>query len=161
MSRGHRGLRILGHPLHAMLSDFPMVLLMGWALADGAGSLLPSPPLWEAGRWALVAGLGAAGLAAIAGFIDYVALSGSKPKAVKTATIHMTLMLSAVCIALTALIFRTRELPDGASRTLHVCACAAVALCLGAGGWFGGHLVFHHGAFVDRSADVADGTEEP
>jgi len=61
-----RGLRVLGHPVHAALSDFPLVLLLLWVALDGT---------------------------------------------------------------------------------------ALVVAGLGAGGWLGGHLVFHHGVGVDTRPD--------
>jgi uncharacterized membrane protein len=59
-----RGLRVGGHPLHAALSDFPLVLFLLWvaldAVALGGGGAL----FWTLGHWALIAGVVAAGLAA-------------------------------------------------------------------------------------------------
>ena len=76
-----RGLRIGGHPLHAALSDFPMVLLLLWVALDGAALVLGSPLLWMLGRWALIGGTAAAVLAASAGFMDYLALGETASRA--------------------------------------------------------------------------------
>ena len=38
-------------------------------------------------------------------------------------------------------------------RILHVAALVLVAGGLGAGGWLGGHLVFHHGVGVEPRED--------
>jgi uncharacterized membrane protein len=143
------GLRIGGHPLHAALSDFPMVLLLLWVALDGTALALGSPLLWMLGRWALIGGTVAAVLAASAGFLDYLAIGESVPRALRTATAHLAVMLSVTCIAAVDLVYRGPALPTGAGRVLHVVALVLVAAGLGAGGWLGGHLVFHHGVGVE------------
>src|SRR5262249_5973526 len=95
--RGHagdmsRGFRIGGHPVHAALSDFPMVLLLLWVALDGTALALGSPLLWMLGRWALIGGVAAAVLAASAGFLDYLGVASGAPRALKTATAHLTVM---------------------------------------------------------------------
>src|SRR5262249_4558160 len=49
-----RGLRVGGHPLHAAVSDFPVVLLLLWVLLDGTALVLGSPSFWALGHWALI-----------------------------------------------------------------------------------------------------------
>jgi uncharacterized membrane protein len=141
----NRGLRIGGHPLHAALSDFPMVLLLLWVALDGTALVLGSPLLWMIGRWALIGGVAAAVLAASAGFMDYLALGTTAPRAVRTASVHLAVMLSVTSIAGIDLVYRGASPPTGTGRVLHVAALVLVAAGLGAGGWLGGHLVFHHG----------------
>ena len=148
-----RGLRIGGHPLHAALSDFPMVLLLLWVALDGAALVLGSPLLWMLGRWALIGGTAAAVLAASAGFMDYLALGETAPRAVRTASVHLAVMLSVTCIAAVDLVYRGAAPPEGAGLVLHVGALALVAAGLAAGGWLGGHLVFHHGVGVGPRED--------
>ncbi len=144
-----RGLRVGGHPLHAALSDFPLVLLLLWVALDGTALVIGSPLLWMLGRWALIAGTAAAVLAASAGFIDYLGIAGVAPRAVRTATAHLAVMLSVTCIAGIDLVYRGAAPPIGVGRVLHVAALVLVACGLGAGGWLGGHLVFHHAVGVD------------
>jgi len=148
-----RGLRIGGHPLHAALSDFPMVLLLLWVLLDGAALVLGSPLLWMLGRWALIGGLVAAGVAASAGFLDYLGLAEGAPRALRTATAHLAVMLSVTCVAAIDLVYRGSTAPTGLGRVLHIAALVLVAGGLGAGGWLGGHLVFHHGVGVAPESD--------
>jgi uncharacterized membrane protein len=144
-----RGLRIGGHPLHAALSDFPIVLLVLWVVLDGAALVQGSPLVWMLGRWALIGGIAAAVLAALAGFIDYLALGETAPRAVRTASVHLAVMLSVASIAVLALVFRGAAPPTGTGLVVHVAALVLVACGLGAGGWLGGHLVFHHGVGVE------------
>ena len=145
------GVRIGGHPLHAMLSDFPLVLFLSWVGLDAGALLGGSAWLWEVGHWALVAGLIAAGFTALAGFLDYVGLPETKPQAVPTANVHLLLMLSVTLLALVSLLFRSLQPPrEGVALVSHAGALILVAGGLTVGGWFGGHLVFHHGVGVDE-----------
>jgi uncharacterized membrane protein len=145
----NRGLRVLGHPVHPALSDFPVVLFLLWVALDGAALVLGPPLLWTVGRWALIGAVVAAVLAASAGFIDYLGVSRSAPRALRTATAHLAVMVSVTSIAAVALVYRGAEPPTGAGRVLHVAALVLVAAGIGVGGWLGGHLVFHHGVGVE------------
>ena len=100
-------------------------------------------------RWALIGGVAAAGLAASAGFMDYLAVGTTVPRAVRTASTHLTVMLSVTSIAAIDLVYRGAEAPTGTGRVLHVAALVLVAAGLCVGGWLGGHLVFHYGVGVD------------
>ena len=144
-----RGLRVLGHPVHAALSDFPLVLLLLWVALDFAALVIGAPLLWMLGRWAQIGGVVAAVLAASAGFIDYLSVGQRVPQALRTATVHLAVMLSVTSIAAIDLVYRGAEMPTGTGRVLHVVALVLVAAGLGVGGWLGGHLVFHHGVGVD------------
>jgi uncharacterized membrane protein len=145
-----RGVRIGGHPLHAILSDFPLVLFLAWVGLDGGALLVGSAWLWDVGHWALVAGVIAAALAALAGLLDYLGLQETKPQAVRTATVHLMVMLTVTLVAVVALLFRSVQPPrDGAALVLSAGTLILVAAGLGVGGWFGGHLVFHYGVGVE------------
>ena len=148
-----RGLRVLGHPVHPALSDFPLVLLLLWVALDAAALVAGSALLWMLGRWALIAGVVAAVLAASAGFVDYLAVGTTVPRAVRTATTHLAVMLTVTCVAAIDLVYRGAAAPTGIGLVLHVAALALVACGLGIGGWLGGHLVFHHGVGVDVPED--------
>ncbi|HEY3586008.1 MAG TPA: DUF2231 domain-containing protein [Myxococcaceae bacterium] len=150
----NRGLRVLGHPVHAALSDFPLVLLLLWVALDGTALGVGSPLLWMLGRWALIGGVVAAVLAASAGFIDYLAVGTTVPRAVRTATTHLAVMLTVTCIAAIDLVYRGAEPPTGAGLVLHVVALVLVAAGLGVGGWLGGHLVFHFGVGSDQPGSL-------
>ena len=148
-----RGLRIGGHPLHAAVSDFPVVLLLLWVMLDGTAVVLGSPSFWALGHWALIGGTVAAVATASAGFIDYLGVANTVPQALRTASAHLAVMLSVTCIAVIDLVYRTGTLPTGTGRVLHVAAMVLVAGGIAAGGWLGGHLVFHHGVGVDPPDD--------
>jgi uncharacterized membrane protein len=101
-----RGLRVGGHPLHAALSDFPLVLFLLWVALDAVALGGGAPLFWTLGHWALIGGLVAAGAAATAGFIDYLGVSKDAPQALRTATTHLAVMLSVTCIAVLVLVYR-------------------------------------------------------
>jgi uncharacterized membrane protein len=105
------------------------------------------------GRWALIGGLVAAVLAASAGFLDYLGVAEAAPRALRTATAHLAVMLSVTCIAAIDLVYRGSTFPPGLGRVLHIAALVLVAGGLGAGGWLGGHLVFHHGVNVTPESE--------
>ena len=48
------------------------------------------------------------------------------------------------------LVYRGTAPPRELDGVLHIAALGLVAGGLGAGGWLGGHLVFHHGVGVDE-----------
>jgi uncharacterized membrane protein len=136
-----------GHPIHAILSDGPVVLI---PLAFGA-------ELWDRTRKAdglslgdvLTAGAAAAGSsAAIVGWIDWLTIPPEHP-ARRPATIHgliNTAAVVAVTAAVPALRWRLRLL-------------AAATTTILAGAWIGGDLVFRHGWRV-RPAEEAEIVEE-
>jgi uncharacterized membrane protein len=130
-----------------------MVLLLLWVALDAAALVSGSPLLWMLGKWALIGGTAAAVLAASAGFMDYLALGETAPRAVRTASVHLAVMLSLTCIAAVDLVYRGASPPTGTGLVLHVAALVLVALGLGAGGWLGGHLVFHHRVGVNGDRD--------
>jgi uncharacterized membrane protein len=105
------------------------------------------------GRWALIGGVAAAVLAASAGFMDYLGVASGAPRALRTATAHLGVMLSVTSIAAIDLVYRGTTIPSGLGRTLHIAALVLVAAGLAAGGWLGGHLVFHHGVGVKPESE--------
>lgn len=146
-----RGLRVFGHPLHAVLSDVPVGLLGTSLVWDLVGLWRGEPVWWAISFWAVALGLAAAAAAATAGFVDYAAIPQDDP-AQATATRHMLLILAALAPYATSLAVRGGPAPPAAgSATVAVLLLEALGLLLlSAGGWYGGHLVFHHG--VGREA---------
>jgi len=144
-----KGLRVGGHPLHAMLSDFPIALLGTSLLWDALGMVRHEPLWWAISFWNISLGLALALLTAAAGFVDYAAIPEGDP-AVKTGTCHMAVMLSAVTVYAIALVVRRGPAAPQGSALLGTLALEALGvLLLSVGGWFGGHLVFHHGVGHD------------
>jgi uncharacterized membrane protein len=148
-----KGLRVFGHPLHAVLSDFPLALLGTSLLWDSVAYARGEPAWWAISFWNVVLGLVIAAAAACAGAVDYAAIPQGDP-ALATANRHMLLMLCAVTPYILSLVLRGgAAAPHGASLVGVFVLEGVGLLLLSAGGWYGGHLVFHHGVGRDEVAE--------
>ena len=156
-----------GHPLHAMLIPFPFAFLTGAFLFDVLGRWLDRPALWTTGAHLALAGIIAALLAAVPGFVDYVFTVPPRSSGKTRATRHMGVNLTAVVLFILATYVRGAAgvAPDP---VILVVEGGAVAL-LFAGGWMGGTLVYRNqigvdhryagaGKWSDRRADGAGGS---
>ena len=144
-----KGLRLLGHPLHASLIHFPIAFLGTSLIWDVIGVIRLEAIWWTVSFWGISFGLVCAAAAATAGFIDYITIEPGD-RALRTATRHMMLMLAAVSLYSTSLIVRQgASRPAGMSLIAVFALEGAGALLLGIGGWYGGHLVYHHGVGRD------------
>lgn len=130
-----------------MMTDIP-IGLWSLALVWDVVALWAGGVWWEVGFWTLVAGLVAAVPTAISGLIDSRALkTGSKAAA--TASTHLLLMGSATtCFIATLIVRRGPDTLSGGQAALAVGLTVVGVGLMGAGGWFGGELVFGHGAGV-------------
>jgi uncharacterized membrane protein len=142
--------RLLGHPIHPMLVPFPIAFFIGAFLADLA-YLKTADAFWaSAAVWLLGAGLLGAGLAAMAGLIDFV--GDRRIRSLGAAWVHMLGNLTVVVIELVNLALR---LNDPAALPSPGAYLSGVAfLLLGLTGWMGGELVFRHRVGISE----ADGT---
>src|SRR4051794_39985388 len=104
------GLRVLGHPVHPMVSDFPIALLGSSLLWDGLGFFRNEAPWWAISFWDIALGLAFSFLTAASGMIDYAHLASSttpeKKPTVEKATSHMLVMISAVSLYGVSLVIR-------------------------------------------------------
>ncbi len=91
-------IRVLGHPAHAPLTHFPLAL---WTAGFG-GDLLyvwaGDPFWWRFAFWNIALGLAVGGLTVVTGFYDFLFIPEEKPRAVRAATLHMTVMLTAASL---------------------------------------------------------------
>src|SRR5262245_40881490 len=139
-----KGLRLLGHPLHAIISDFPIALLGSSIIWDVVGLVRGETIWWAIAFWDICLGLASAVVAAIAGMVDYVSIE--EKSAMRTATRHMLLMLLVVGLYSASLFVRRGPAaPAGWALTSALGLEGTGAILMGVGGWYGGHLVFHHG----------------
>ncbi|MFZ5896973.1 MAG: DUF2231 domain-containing protein [Myxococcota bacterium] len=132
-------MRLLGHPLHALLVAFPIGLLALIPLWDGLAWLLAARELALVAYYSEVAGVVAAALAALVGFWDLLKLEADELRI----GIRHALGVIAACSAFGgALALREpTELPSAI-----VCSLDGMgAVLLAVGGWFGAELVFGHG----------------
>ena len=139
---------IKGHPIHPALIPFPFAFLVGAAGFDVGGVLMDRPALWTTGAYLAIAGIGAALVAAIPGFIDYLFTIPPHSSGKRRATQHMLLNLSAVAIFAVAWVVRG----DAGARPelLQLLLEAAGAGLLTMGGWMGGTLAFRNQIGVDH-----------
>ncbi len=131
----------MGHPVHPLLTDFPIALWSTSLLADLVGFWRSREIYGQFAFWAIALGLVIAGPTIVTGLIDYAAIPQQHP-ALKNATWHMWIMLSAATAYACSLIAR---LGHSLSIGLAVGISVLGLLLLLLGGWFGGELVFRHG----------------
>ncbi|HET7627281.1 MAG TPA: DUF2231 domain-containing protein [Bacillales bacterium] len=138
------GVRLFGHPLHALLIHFPMGLLPISLLWDLIAVWTDDSIWWELGFWCAAAGVAFAFFAAVPGFIDYIFIS-DKPAAEKAALFHMVIMLTAVAFVAVSVLLRIHDhSPEGVKIFLSLCFSLFGVAGLVIGGWFGGELVYRH-----------------
>lgn len=149
-----KGLRVFGHPLHAVLSDFPLALLGTSLLWDAIGMWRGEAVWWAISFWNIALGLAIALVAAMAGAVDYTAIKQGD-QALKLAASHMIIMLLAVGMYVASLLLRGGPAPPaGTSRIVGLILESLGLILLMIGGWCGGHLVFHHGIGRDHTEEI-------
>jgi uncharacterized membrane protein len=141
-------MRLLGHPVHPVLVHFPVACWTLGTLCDGL-ALAGVQRAWPEAALFLMIGMATALPAAIAGFIDLIALP---EKSVRAGTIHMLLMGTSWCLYLTAILLRINgwalvPKPEWAA----VIPSFIGFLVMAAGGYYGGQLVYSLGAGVKKS----------
>jgi uncharacterized membrane protein len=144
--------KLLGHPVHPMLVVFPLGLLATAVIFDILHLIFDNRLLATASYYMIAAGVLGGLLAAIFGFVDWLALpNGSRAK-----NIGLWHGLGNVLIAglfAVSWFLRTDNvdfIPDGLALTLSF-AGAALALVTA---WIGGELVYRLGVGVDPGANV-------
>src|SRR5689334_24446709 len=145
-------MRVLGHPLHAVLVAFPIGLLTLVPFWDALASC-GTPGASAAGYLSTVAGLVTGSFAVVTGSIDFVRAEKT-PAIEKLGLWHAAAAVTALSIFGIALVLRAKD---------HTAALPVIALevagvaCLALTGWCGGHLVFHHGVAVRTSTSSTRG----
>jgi uncharacterized membrane protein len=137
-----------GHPAHPPLTDatIGMFVLAGGLAVCGRCGLAPDklgPATWLA----LIGGLIVAGPTALTGFADWVSIEWGTPRW-RTATIHLTAMVTAVALFAVAAWLQWPGWRDGGITTGGLACTLAGVVALTTGGWFGGAMVFVHGMRV-------------
>lgn len=144
-----KGLRVFGHPLHAVLSDVPVGLLGTSLVWNAVGVWRGEAVWWAVSFWCIALGLAAAAAAATAGFVDYAAIPQDNP-AQETAIRHMLFILGALAPYCVSLAVRGGPAPPSGGAVAGILILEGLGLILiSVGGWYGGHLVFHHGVGVE------------
>lgn len=145
-----------GHPIHAALIPFPFAFLLGAFGFDVAAWLLGNESFSQTARHLAIAGIVAALVAAIPGFIDYLRSVPPQSSGKKRATKHMLLNLSTVAVFSVVAATRT----DTLTMPLLLFEAAGAGM-LGIAGWMGGTLVNRNQIGVDhRYADAGKWKEQ-
>jgi uncharacterized membrane protein len=137
-----------GHPLHPPLTDATIgmyVLAAGLAIIGAAGAIQLAA---AKGMWlALIGGLIVSVPTALTGLADWLSIEWGSERW-RTATLHLTAMVSAVTLFALAAWQQYDGYQDGRVTTgrLILTLCGAAVLTLG--GWLGGALVFVYGTRV-------------
>lgn len=156
------GAKLLGHPLHPMLTAFPIAFWIGAAFCDLV-ALLGADPRWtRIAAVTLAAGVATALPALATGLWDLVRLPKDHP-AERLAWWHGGFMSTAFCLFLISLLLRRDVLTEATAPDTSLLAVAlsvAGAAVTGVGGWLGGELVFGHGIGVRSAGDAETMTFE-
>jgi uncharacterized membrane protein len=136
---------LAGHPLHPQLIVLPSGLLpFGFAmdlmhLATGRRSYR------DAAFYGLAMGLAGGAAAGVAGAMDYLAIP-SRTTVKRTANVHAALNVAVLAGTATNLVLRARGADTRSPLPLALSALAALGVMVS--GWYGGELVYQHGARV-------------
>jgi uncharacterized membrane protein len=137
-----------GHPLHPPLTDSTIgmfVLASGLAVIGYAGAIQDAA---GKGCWlALIGGLIVAVPTAATGFADWIRLEWGSASW-RTATLHLTAMLSAVTLFAVAAWLQHPGYRHGDVTLGGLIFSILGFVALTAGGWLGGSIVFVHGVRV-------------
>jgi uncharacterized membrane protein len=148
-----------GHPLHPPLTDATIGAYTFATVAAVLSELGIADHAFATAWWlALVVGLVVTVPTALAGLVDWLTITWGS-ELWKTATLHLTAMVSATVVFLIAAIAGHGGYVDHAVTTgAFVLTLVAFAL-LTLGGWLGGAVVFVHGmrvlSLVEEPADRA------
>jgi uncharacterized membrane protein len=142
--------KLLGHPLHAMLTDFPAALFTATVVLDIIGLISGSRDFSTASWWTLTLGLIFGLLAALFGLIDWIGIrSGSRAKRLGMWHGLGNLVVVILFVASWWLRYTTNEYaPSGVALVLEVVAIAIALVTL----WLGGELVYRLRIGVDDEA---------
>ena len=140
--------RWLGHPLHAVLTDAPIGILFLVIPFDLVGH-----PQDAANRAILLIGILTMLAAAVAGLADYSDTDGT---ARERATLHGTLMVTALVLYVISLVLRLGTSPATTAATVF---SLLGFLVLAAGAYVGGDVVYVLGNMVSRHAFRGGGTK--
>lgn len=139
-------LRFFGHPVHPVVTHFPMALLPVSFLGDLLGVWTGASFWWSFSFYNLAIGLIFSILALITGMIDFVALP-QKGTIERVAMRHMTIMITALLMYMGSFFIRFGvEIPSGWRLMSSVSLSLLGLILLLIGGWFGGQLVYRHAA---------------
>ncbi len=141
-----------GHPIHQQLIVFPLGLLATAVLFDLLQLVTGNDDFATAGFYMVAAGVLSGLLAAVFGFIDYLAIPrGTRAK--RVATVHGIGNVVVVVLFAISWLLRMDE-PRYVPTALALTLAVAAALLAVVTGWLGGELVDRLGVGVDPDANL-------
>ncbi len=142
--------KLLSHPLHPMLTHFPMALLSVSSLWDLIGLLTKHALWWKISFWCIVAGLIIGILTLITGLIDSMGIQKNGPEE-NTMNRHMYVMLAAFMVYLGDLFIQMGHIAPGSHRFIWAFVVSIGGfIILTIGGWYGGELVYRYHVGVSQ-----------
>jgi uncharacterized membrane protein len=140
-----RKLRFFGHPVHPVVTHFPMALLPVSFLGDLIGIWTDASFWWSFSFYNLAIGLVLSIPALITGMIDFMAIP-QEGAADRVAMRHMTIIITAITLYTGSFFIRFGvEIPSGWRVISSVSLSLLGLIFLLIGGWLGGQLVYRHG----------------
>lgn len=139
-----RKLRLFGHPVHPVVTHFPMALLPVSFLGDLLGVWTGASFWWSFSFYNLAIGLVLSIPALITGVIDFLSIpeDGTTDR---VAMRHMTIIITAITMYTVSFFIRFGvEVPAGWRLMSSVSLSLLGLILLLIGGWFGGQLVYRH-----------------
>ena len=144
--------KLLGHPVHPMLVVFPLGLLATAVIFDILYLIFGNRLLPTASYYMIAAGILGGLLAAIFGFVDWMALpNGSRAKNI--GLWHGLGNVTIVGLFAVSWLLRGNNVDFVPDNTALILSFAGAALAL-VTAWIGGELVFHLGVGVNPGANV-------
>jgi uncharacterized membrane protein len=140
-----RKLRFFGHPVHPVVTHFPMALLPVSFLGDLIGIWTDASFWWSFSFYNLAIGLVLSIPALITGMIDFMAIP-QEGAADRVAMRHMTIIITAITLYTVSFFIRFGvEIPSGWRVISSVSLSLLGLIFLLIGGWLGGQLVYRYG----------------
>jgi uncharacterized membrane protein len=141
---------VAGHPLHAILTDFPIAFFTLSFVWNVVALLVNGQPWYAMTFWTMLAGVIMVIPTALVGMLDYTKVLERRHPGAKTATLHLVANVTATLFFLLSLVFRGGPgLLGPAARAITFLLALFGLSILFLGGYLGGHLVYHHGIGVD------------
>ena len=147
-----------GHPVHPILVTVPIGAWVCAVVFDVASKLSGSPQFLALGSmWLIAVGVVGAVAAAMAGFLDLLAIPSGTP-AQRVGLLHMTLNLLVTASYLGNFLWRhAGEGPQGAVGTGQLVLNVASLAVLAVSGYLGGMLAYRYGVRVADESTQAEG----
>jgi len=147
-----------GHPVHPILVTVPIGAWVCAIVFDIASKLSGSPQFLALGSmWLIAVGVVGAVAAAMAGFLDLLAIPSGTP-AHRVGLLHMTLNLLVTASYLGNFLWRhAGEGPQGAVGTGQLVLSAVSLAVLAVSGYLGGMLAYRYGVRVADESTQAEG----